>query len=57
VATIDQESTPAVPPISAIEPLGLLRVTEQPGPELCVCVPPGQFSIVLVVELTMWNVS
>src|SRR5262245_42635463 len=54
---ISQASTPVVPPISAIDPLGRRTVTVQPWPELWVAVPPGQFSIVFEGELTMWNVS
>jgi hypothetical protein len=54
---ISQASTPVVPPISAIDPLGALTVTEQPEPELCVRVPPGHCSIVATGELTMRNVS
>ena len=39
---ICQESTPVVPPIREMFPLGAVTVTEQFGPELWVWVPPGQ---------------
>jgi hypothetical protein len=56
---ICQESTPAVPPIREMFPLGAVTVTEQFAPELCVCVPPGQDISPNGVgkSLVMWNVS
>jgi hypothetical protein len=55
--TISHESTPVVPPISEITPLGALTVTEQVGPEFCVTVPPGHRWSVSTTKLTMWKVS
>lgn len=55
--TISQASTPVVPPISEITPLGALTVTEQFGPELWVWVPPGHLWSVSTTKLVMWNVS
>jgi hypothetical protein len=55
--TIDQASTPVVPPIREMFPLGAWTVIEQFGPELIVWVPPGQFSRVFEATLVMWNVS
>ena len=55
--TIDQASTPVVPPIREIFPLGAWTVTEQFGPEFMVWVPPGQFSRLFDGTLVMWNVS
>jgi hypothetical protein len=55
--TIDQASTPVVPPIREIFPLGAWTVTEQFGPEFMVWLPPGQFSRVFEGTLVMWNVS
>ena len=55
--TIDQASTPEVPPTREIFPLGAWTVTEQFAPELMVWVPPGQFSRVFEGALVIWNVS
>lgn len=53
---IDHASTPVVPPISEMFPLGAWTVTEQFAPEFIVWVPPGQFSRVFEGVLVMWNV-
>ena len=55
--TISQASTPVVPPISEITPLGALTVTEQFGPEFWVKVPPGHLWSVSTTKLVMWKVS
>ncbi|HEX5192478.1 MAG TPA: hypothetical protein VFW09_06720 [Solirubrobacteraceae bacterium] len=56
---ICQESTPVVPPISEMFPLGAVTLTEQFEPEPCVWVPPCQDISPKGVGnvLVVWNVS